>query len=91
MACYLVCYDVGDPQTYPALWALLESWGSVRLLESVWAVDAELSALEIRNALKEVIGGDDGLAIVEVRTQSWWACENAEPEGLDWLRRKILA
>ena len=91
MAAYVVCYDLQDPQMYQRVWDLLDDWDGVRLLESLWAVSSEKSALELRNALKAVTGADDGIAILEIKPGSWWACENAEADGLEWLRRRILA
>ena len=91
MGHYLVCYDLDDPLTYPDVADLLEKWNAARLIESVWGVSTELSPLELRAALKSAFGRDDALAVIELRKDSWWACENAEPEGLAWLRQTILA
>ena len=91
MSHYLVCYDLHEPLNYPAVANLLEDWQAARLLESIWVVSTELSPLELRAALKSAFGRDDGLAVIELRKGSWWACENAEPEGLAWLRQRILA
>ena len=91
MAGYLVGYELQQPGGYARVRDWLAARGAVRLLESLWAMQSEDSALELRNALKEVLGEDDAVAIVEIKPGSWWACENAEAEGLDWLRRRILA
>ena len=91
MAHYLICYDLHDPLSYPAVAERLDEWDSARLLESVWLVSTELNPLELREALTSTFARDDALAVIELRTGSWWVCENAEPEGLAWLRRTILA
>ena len=91
MVGYLVGYELQQPASYERVRDWLEARGAVRLLESLWALEAEESALELRNALKEVLGKDDAVAVVEIKPGSWWACENAEAEGLEWLRRRILA
>lgn len=91
MAAYVICYELQDPSLYQRVWDILEGWGAVRLLESAWVLGSDDSALDLRNALRQAIGPEDAIAIVEIRPGSWWACENAEAEGLDWLRRRILA
>jgi hypothetical protein len=91
MAGYLVCYELQHPAGFERVRGWLEGQGAVRLLESVWALSTEETALELRDGLKSVVGGDDAIAIVEVKPGSWWACENAESQGQDWLRRQILA
>lgn len=91
MAHYLICYDLNEAQSYPRLADLLEDWGAARLLESVWVVSADVPTLDLRNMLKSVLSRDDSLAVIELREGSLWACENAEQEGLAWLRQRILA
>ena len=91
MAHYLIGYDLHDPMSYPGVAELIERQGGARVLDSLWVISTELHPLELRAALQPAFGPDDGLALVEIRTGSWWACQNAEPEGLAWLRRAILA
>ena len=91
LASYLLCYDLRDADSYAPAWQLLESWGAVPLLDSVWAVASVASALDLRDALKAVIGPEDKIAVIEVREGCWWACENAAREGLAWMRDRIHA
>lgn len=38
MAHYIISYDLHKQRTYEPVWKALESWGAVRLLESLWVV-----------------------------------------------------
>ena len=37
MAHFIVSYDLHNQRNYKPVWDRLESWGAVRLLESLWA------------------------------------------------------
>lgn len=66
MAYYVISYDLHKQRTYPPVWALLESWGAVRLLESLWGVTMNTGAGEIRAALDKVVDADDSTAVIEL-------------------------
>ena len=68
---------------------MLESWGGVRLLESVWLASLNNTASEVRDALKAAIDGDDSVAVIELKAGSGWAALRTKKEGTDWLRQNI--
>jgi hypothetical protein len=88
---YLVACEVRETRHYAAVARVLREWGAAQLLASLWLVETGRSALELRNAVRNAVGDDDAIAVLEVQQGAWWACENAENEGLEWLRERVLS
>jgi hypothetical protein len=88
---YLVTCEIREARTYAAVARVLRDWGAAPLLACVWLVETSRSALELRNAVRDALGDDDAIAVVEVQQGAWWACENAEHEGLQWLRQRVMS
>ena len=91
MSSFVISFDTNEGDLFWKATDLLDSIGAARLLPALWTLSADLGALEIRNALKELLGADDGIAILEIHAAGSWACENAEAEGLEWLREAVGA
>jgi hypothetical protein len=91
MAHFIISYDLHNTRTYAPVWEKLESWGAVRLLESLWVVSLENTAIEVRDALKGVIDDDDSTAVVELKRGSMWGTTLAKKAGVDWLKANIKA
>jgi hypothetical protein len=91
MAHLMVSYDLHNTRTYEPVWEKLESWGAVRLLESLWVVTLNASAGQVRDALQAVVDGDDSIAVIELKEGSFWAVLRAKADGVTWLRDKIRA
>ena len=91
MAHYMISYDLHNLRTYKPVWDKLKSCGAVRLLESLWLLTSNSNAVDLRDALKAVIDGDDSIAIIELKAGSFWADLRAKDAGVDWLRKNILA
>ena len=89
MAYFMISYDLHNQRTYQPVWDLLESWGAVRLLESVWLAELDNKAGEVRDALAEVIDSDDSTAVLELKAGSGWASTRAKKEGVAWLKEHI--
>ena len=91
MAHFIISYDLHKQRNYQPVWDLLESWGAVRLLESLWVVTLPNKASHIRDAVKDAADDDDSVAVVELKAGSGWAASKAKKEGVAWLRQNILA
>lgn len=91
MACYIISYDLHNQRNYEPVWDLLKHWGAVRLLESLWVLTTNSTAIALRDALKGVMDSDDSCAVVELKPGSHWACQRARDAGVAWLRQNILA
>lgn len=89
MAYFVISYDLHNQRNYEPVWNLLDSWGAVRLLESLWLLDTEASAKEVRDGLKHIVDDDDSIVAIELKTGSLWAGQKAKPEGINWLRQNI--
>jgi hypothetical protein len=91
MAHYVVSYDLHHIRNYHPVWIRLESWGATRLLESLWVLNSNLSAGQIRDELRVVGDNDDSFAVIELKTGSWWATAKARTLGTQWLQQNIMA
>jgi len=91
MAHYIASYDLHNQRHYQPVWSALESLGATRLLESLWVVTTTLSAVELCNRIKAAADKDDSVAVVELKSGSWWATQLARPDGLHWLKQNIMA
>lgn len=89
MAHFVVSYDLHKQRTYEPVWERLESWGAVRLLESLWLVSLNNTASDLRDSLKEVMDADDSAAVIELKTGSDWATRCALRPGTDWLKNNL--
>ena len=88
---FIISYDLHKQRTYEPVWAELEGWGAVRLLESLWVASLNNTAGEVRDALKAVVDSDDSIAVVELKAGSLWGALRAKKDGVAWLRKNILA
>ena len=89
MAAFLISYDLHNQRNYRPVWDLLESWGSTRLLESLWVVTLNNTASDVRDALSKAADSDDSIAIVEVKSGSMWATRNGRKAGVDWMKANV--
>ena len=89
MAHFVISYDLHKQRTYETVWELLESWGAVRLLESLWVVSLNNTAGQVRDALNEAIDADDSTAVIELKAGSGWATMRARTAGVEWLKANI--
>jgi CRISPR/Cas system-associated endoribonuclease Cas2 len=89
MAHFIISYDLHHQRHYQPVWDKLESWGAVRLLESLWVATLNNTAAQVRDALKAVADNDDSVAVIELKGGSGWATSNARKSGVDWLKANI--
>jgi hypothetical protein len=89
MAHFIISYDLHHQRHYQPVWDKLESWGAVRLLESLWVATLNNTAGQVRDALQGVVDGDDSIAVIELKVGSGWGTYNARKAGVDWLKSKI--
>lgn len=90
MALFVISYDLHKQRTYPPVWGLLESWGAVRLLESLWLLNTGASAAQVRDDLMRVVDSDDSIAVIELKHGAYWAGLRMKEAGLGWLRKNLL-
>lgn len=87
---FIISYDLHRQRTYEPVWEMLEGWGAVRLLESLWVVTTSKGgAGEIRTALQAVIDNDDSLTVIELKAGSQWSAIRAKLAGTAWLSANI--
>ncbi len=93
MGVYLVSYDLRKPgKDYQPLWNRLEDWKAVRLLESVWVINAAASvtAVQIRDDLLSRIDQNDGLLVAKLAGEAAWNnLQGSSGQTLkSWLEQK---
>ena len=91
MGVYLASYDLHNQRNYQPVWTALEEMGATRLLESLWVLTSSLTAIQIRDRLKQAADSDDSVAVIELKSGSYWATERARQSGVAWLRQNIMA
>ncbi|MGY3622559.1 SinR [Bradyrhizobium sp. USDA 10063] len=93
MAHYIASYDLHRlrVRNYHPMLRKLESWGATRLLDSLWVFNSNLSASQIRVELGAAADAGDAFVVIELKSGSLWACEKAQPLGIQWLRQNVMA
>jgi hypothetical protein len=89
MALYVISYDQHRDKDYTPIWNYLDKLGAVRVLESLWILESNSSASDLRNALRTATNDEDSIFVIQVFTNSGWAAYNIRPEGSGWLTRYI--
>jgi hypothetical protein len=88
MPSYLITYDLRKQRNYKSLYECLAQWKAVSLLESVWLADLKGPTSEIRRILLDHVDSDDGLAIVELKSQFDWATRQVPAAASQWLKAR---
>jgi CRISPR/Cas system-associated endoribonuclease Cas2 len=89
MAHYVISYDLHNARNYQPVWNMLEKWGAVRLLESLWVLTISTEAGTLRTALQGAADNDDSIAVIELKAGSEWSTVRGRPLGVEWLSRNI--
>lgn len=68
----IISYDLRKQRDYKALIDAIKHLGqSSNVLESVWYVKTEYSAIQCRDYLKQHIDNDDGIAVFDCSGNTW--------------------
>ena len=89
MPTYMIGYDPRTAKHYDALTQQLSEWNCVRPLESLWFGSLNGDALTIRERLRALIGGNDGLVVCEIKPSSDWAGVKLHEAVTAWVRANI--
>ena len=92
MSVKIISYDLDYPEKfedYEDLIGYIKSLGSwAKPLYSVWLVDTDKTASEIRDGAMRHIDNNDKLFVAEWNTDSGWASYNLPKSVTDWLSRR---
>ncbi|GAA4756358.1 hypothetical protein GCM10023264_24910 [Sphingomonas daechungensis] len=88
MAYLVIGCDLNGSAADPVQGAL-ESWGAVRLLDSLWLLETPLGAGYVRSALEDVVDGGDRVAVFAIQPGSEWSASSEDSPGSKWLQSKI--
>lgn len=90
MALYLISYDLRQPgRNYDALYRQLADWGAARVLQSLWLVNLTGNAEQVRETLRASLDPNDGIVVIELKSNSNWAVAGGQAAGISWLRTHI--
>lgn len=91
MPAYMISYDLRRDRNYDALTQQLRTWNCVRPLRSLWFGNLTGSAETIRDLLRTLIDGDDGLLVIEIKPTSDWAGIRLEDSDRveAWMRANV--
>jgi hypothetical protein len=92
MATLMVGYDLNKPdQDYEKLIDYLKSLGTWwHHLDSTWLVVTNMSAKELRDKLKTLIGAADELLVMDV-TDDIWATAGFTDKANNWLQQNTVS
>jgi len=86
MAVFEITYDLLNPrQNYDGLYELLRTWNAVQALLSVWLIESNLTAEQIRDAIKAKVDSNDRILVVEIAFISHWGSKDLMPSATQWL------
>ena len=87
MALFEVSYDLRKPgRNYQSLYDRLAAWGAFRVLESVWIINSNSSAVAIRDDLLKQIDSGDGLLVTQISAAAW---NNLDGESGERLKKSF--
>jgi len=71
---YEISYDLNKPgQDYPELYETIKGLGNwCHPVDSTWFVVSELTAEEVRDAIKSVVDSSDSVIVVRATTPGAW-------------------
>jgi hypothetical protein len=89
MAIYVISYDLKQPgRNYEPLWQALRNANAVRALESLWLVEVNQTASQLREALSSFMDSNDRVFVAEITISAAWAMRNGIVPAATWLQQK---
>ncbi len=86
MALFLISYDLHKDRNYQPLYDAMEKLESKAILESVWMLEVNNTATEVRDWLHDLLDDDDKIFVIELRPQHAWASRNLGTSVNNWIR-----
>ena len=89
MARLLIGCELGKQSTAETVRSALESWGAVRLLETLWLLSTRLDARYVTSALQDLVAPQDSVAVIDLQPGSEWSAAGLSEAAAEWLREHI--
>lgn len=86
MALFLISYDAHFERDYQDLYDALGEIDSMRVLESVWMLEADNTAIEIREWVRGLLDDDDSIFVIKLKPQHAWSSRKINKSITDWIR-----
>jgi hypothetical protein len=86
MAVFEITYDLlNSRQNYDGLYELLRTWNAVQALLSVWLIESNLTAEQIRDAMTAKVDSNDRILVIEITFNTRWGYKDLMPSAGQWL------
>jgi len=86
MASFIVTYDAHHARNYDELYEAMAEHNGVRLAESVWGIELNNTASEVRDWMRNLLDEDDTIVVVQLKPKPSWATRRASKEATEWLK-----
>jgi len=87
---YTINYDLRKQRNYERLYEAIRSYGSyAHVMESMWVILSNNSAVKIRDHLAQYVDNDDRLMVARATGEAAWL--NLSDENSQWLKRNLSA
>ena len=87
MPLFVVSCDLGTTKDYRALWGELENLEAFMVLNSVYLIDTDMTAVELRNDLDDFVDSGDCLFVVEFSKRP--AAHRCKSGTKNWLNSRF--
>lgn len=91
MATFIITYDTHKDRNYSDLYKGMAEHNGVRLAESLWGIDFDHSATEVKDWVRDLLDNDDTIIVVQVKSGSDWAIQTAPYAVLEWFKERLGA
>lgn len=89
MARLVIGCELGKQPTAEKAVSALESWGAVRLLETLWLLSTKLDGRYVCSALQDIVEERDSVVVFELHERSRWSAAGGSEARTEWLRAHI--
>ncbi|GGE17275.1 hypothetical protein GCM10011360_02600 [Primorskyibacter flagellatus] len=86
MGTFIITYDTHYGRNYKSLYDAMAANHGVRLNESVWGIELDNTAAEVRDWIRSLLDDDDTIVVIQVKPKPSWGTRLASKEANDWLR-----
>ncbi len=86
MATFIITYDTHLGRNYQDLYDGMDENDGVRLAESVWGIELNNTAAEVRDWIRSLLDDDDTIVVIQVKPEPSWATRHTSKEASAWIK-----
>lgn len=65
----------------------MDEYGGIRLLESLWGLEATNTASEVKDWVIGILDEDDSILVLPFKPKGGYASTNVSSDAIAWLKR----